>query len=255
MQQYPWIIRFIKIAAKSIAEINYEYKEWNLGFSGIKDDKNRVDFLYGPGIEKTIETHVCSKIVRESIASPLFSGAIIDEDKSQNIKKGVRYWKIESEVSYCFNTQKKCDIITQRYDWDIKKWAISKTIYPKVYIEAKRANIGNLSASSKTEQQKRIIDDINKFSKEHTFLSTEKSPIPYFYLLVWGEMNDITNEGPEEYLNSLKKNYSKKLPKDSEISLAQIEWIPQKWECNNERKPTKITSAIWICLFSVKFET
>jgi len=253
MQKYPWIIRFIQIAAKSIAEINYDYKEWNLGFSGIKSDTERVKFLSGMGIGLAQETHVCSKIVRECVSSPLFSGAIIDDDPENDIKKGIRYWKIESEKSYSFNSRKKCDIVAQRYDWDLSNWNLSPEPYREVYIEAKRAYLGAFTKASKKSQQEDIVTDIIKFSDEYKHFN-DRTKVPYFYLLVWSELNNANSAGAEEYLEELNELYKNCPSKDLEIklSIAQQEWIPQKWSFE-KNIPTIITSSIWICLFSVEF--
>jgi hypothetical protein len=255
MEKYPWILRFIPIASKSIAEINEEYKNWNLGFSGIKSDTERIKFRVGKGVELALETYVCSTIVKECISSPLFSGAIIDENKDDNVEKGIRYWKIESEVSYKNKIAQKCDIVIQRYEWDIEKWGLGERIYDQVYIEAKRAYTGEFSEKNKKTQQKAVIKDIKKLQKEYNHLKKNKQTA-FYYVLVWSTINDENKLTPKKYLEELNEICMRNAFSDEfGISIANLEYIPQKWINEGENEiPKTITESIWVCMFQIEFK-
>ena len=243
---YPWSERFIEIAIRAIVKTHWNYQIWGMGQPGHTEPDKILKFGYGEGIELADEVTVCSVITQDALNSSLFTGVFVPEDKTNNVKAGLRYWRIDRELKV-YGDDKRCDIVVQRYSMSPEGKVIDEM--KPVIIEAKRYTRYTTDLISKGDNHEyqdgshSINADIeNKLKKLD--LDSFKA-----FVLTWGTVDEKHLESnPANILSELKQ-------KNATLNLAytDVRWQPlsDQSHANMEKAPDSVKKWIWVALIEV----
>ena|GEM_PF-2866561 len=253
---YKWASIFIEIALRAIRRVHYEYGIWGIGRQW-EMDRSRSNLInMGSGIELADELSVCAAITQEFLSSPATAGLWHDEDNKGSEE---RYFGIEREKSYTFDTKKRVDIFVQKY---VSKNGNLENMPKPSFIEAKRARLFKIDLKtnkiSTRHQLKEVQDDIDLLREE--LKSRSDNDLIHCHLLIWG-IYDRNKEkrkygNPEIFFDELKKRY-KKRNEDINIVRHQTRWLPLSWVYFNNKKnklSQEIIKSLWITLTEVELK-
>ena len=209
----PWRQRFLNIIERSIVELNIKFTNFTLGQAVHGQSRKRFFDSSVQGIEFADELTVCSEIVNDCLASPIFSGDVEKPIRGKRTAE-LKFYKVQRETSYSEKSRHRVDITTQRVSKEeiLHKAAGRKDdnnkkfkTYETCYIEAKRAKrYPNSTLESKTIKGDPSTAGELRVATENRLKNYNDKKDRFFYVLVWGVWNnsnsaEIKNK-PEEYL-------------------------------------------------------